>query len=34
MDRSPEDKEVDETDEEAINRRLDRLINVLATYLP
>ncbi len=34
MDQSDEDGEADRTDEEAINQRLDRLINFLATYLP
>jgi hypothetical protein len=34
MDRSDEDDEADRTDEGAINQRLDRLINFLATYLP
>jgi hypothetical protein len=34
MDQSDEDDEADRTDEVAINQRLDRLINFLATYLP
>jgi hypothetical protein len=34
MNHSDEDDEDDRADEEAINQRLDRLINFLATYLP
>jgi hypothetical protein len=34
VNQSDEDDEDDRADGEAVNKRLDRLINFLATYLP